>query len=69
MVLTLTMTMKTGKKMLKFNQFCNFKEHKEKSGFLKIAVQAIEAGHFLSEGFSIFEAHFLIKMFLIKKRV
>ena len=48
MVLTLTMTMKTGKKMLKFNQFCNFKEHKEKSGFLKIAVQATEAGHFLS---------------------
>ena len=53
-------------------------ELKGKSAFLKIPVQTFEAGDFLNilgflrkifQGFGIFEAHFLIKIFLIKKRV
>ena len=41
----------------------------EKSALLKIATQAFEAGDFLNIfiNFGVFEAHFLIKIFLIKK--
>ena len=55
-------------KMLKFTQFC-IKELKEKSAFLKIAALAFEARDLFSSGFCLFEAHFLIKLFLVKKRV
>ena len=39
--------------------------------FLKIAAKAFETGDFLniSQGFEFFEAHFLMKSFLMKKRV
>ena len=57
------------RKKLKFTQFHNLLL--EKSVFLKIVVKAFEAGDFLTFylGFWDFEAHFLIKIFLIKKRV
>ena len=57
--------------MLKFTQFCNSKELQEKSTFLNIAAQALETGDFLtfSQSFRVFEAHFLIKSFLMKKNV
>ena len=39
--------------------------------FLKIAAQAFEAGDFVNifKGFWVFEAYFLIKIFLMKKNV
>ena len=60
--------------MLKFTQFLwTFKELQKKSAFLKIPVQAYEAGRRLevfstfSQDFGVFEAYFLIKVFLLKK--
>ena len=54
-------------KKLKFTQW----EVKKKSGFLKAAAQAFEAGDFLDIvlRFWVFEAYFLIKRFLIKTRI
>ena len=47
------------------------RELSEKSAFLKIAAQAFEVGDFLNIflRFLVFEAHFHIKMFLIKIRL
>ena len=49
--------------------FVTFKELQQKSALLKIAAQTFEAGHFLNNflRFWVFEAHFLIKIFIIKK--
>ena len=55
-------------------------ELKEESAFSKIPAETFEAGDFLNifgfflgggifQGFEIFEAHFLIKVFLIKKHL
>ena len=55
------------KEIVKFTQFCNFHRPLSKLKFLKTAVQAFEARDFLTIlGF--FEAYFLEKTFLIKKR-
>ena len=56
------------KKMVKFTQFCNFQRALGKISLLKIPAQTFETGDFLNI-FGIFEAHFLIKIFLIRKRV
>ena len=57
-------------KMLKFTQFCNFKELQEKSAILKIATKAFEAKILstFSYSFGFFEAHFLRKLFFMKKK-
>ena len=54
--------------MVKFTEFCPFKELQQKSALLKIEGQAFEAGDFLNIflGFYwFFEACLLIKIFLI----
>ena len=50
--------------MLKYTQFCKFWRAQT---FFKIAAQASEAGDFLNISLKVFEAHFIIKHFLIKK--
>ena len=63
---------KEGKKWYNLLNFVTFKELQEKSAFLKIAAHAFEARNFLNiylKFCCFFEADFLIKTFLIKKRV
>ena len=59
------------KKCQNLLNFVTFKELYEKSVFLKIVAQASESGNFLNIFliFGIFDARFLIKIFLIKKPV
>ena len=60
-------------KLQEYTQFLTFKELQEESAFLKVVAQVFEAGDFpnifLRFLGCVFEVRFLIKKFLLKKRV